>query len=183
VRGNSTRMSHEQVRPGARSAFCDLVSTALEQAWGRDSPVHGEAHWLAVATTGLDLAAETGADPEVVFTFGLLHDTRRENDRHDPRHGERAAEFARELHREGSLPLDCGQLELLCFALQLHADGQVSNDATIGTCWDADRLHLPRGGASVDPTLLSTDAARQPSAAARAATRRAEPVDWNSLEV
>jgi uncharacterized protein len=166
---------------GAGGAIGDLVSTALAQAWRRDSPVHGESHWLAVAATGLDLAAETGADRKVVFAFGLLHDTRRENDRHDPGHGARAAEFARQLHREGSLPLDGGQLELLCFALELHADGQVSTDATIGTCWDADRLHLPRGGARVDSSLLSTDAARQPSAVARAATRRCEPMDWETL--
>ena len=57
-----------------------LLDRVLAEAWRRDSPLHGEAHWLAVATTGLDLAAETGADPQIVFAFGLLHDTRREND-------------------------------------------------------------------------------------------------------
>jgi len=43
-----------------------LLDRVLAEAWRRDSPLHGEAHWLAVATTGLDLAAETGADPQIV---------------------------------------------------------------------------------------------------------------------
>ena len=64
----------------------------------------------------------------------------------DPGHGPRAAVFARELHRDGDLLLDDGRLELLCLALELHADGQVSAHPTVGTCWDADRLHLGRSG-------------------------------------
>ena len=103
------------------------------------------------ATTGLDLAAETGADPQIVFAFGLFHDTRRENESHDPGHGPRAAVFARELHRDGDLLLDAERLELLCLALELHADGQVSAHPTVGTCWDADRLHLGRLGPAFPP--------------------------------
>jgi hypothetical protein len=87
-----------------------LVDRVLAEAWRRDSWLHGEAHWLAVATTGLDPAAETGADPQIVFAFGLLHDTRRENDSRDPGHGPRAAVFARELHRDGDLLLEDGRL-------------------------------------------------------------------------
>jgi hypothetical protein len=87
-----------------------LVDRVLAEAWRRDSWLHGEAHRLAVATTGLDLAAETGADPQIVFAFGLLHDTRRENDSRDPGHGPRTAVFARELHRDGDLLLEDGRL-------------------------------------------------------------------------
>ena len=145
-----------------------LIDRVLSEAWRRDSRLHGEAHWYAVAATGLDLAADTGADHAVVLAFGLLHDTRRENEARDPQHGPRAAVFARELHADGVLDLYAGQLVLLCVALELHADGQVSDDPTIGTCWDADRLHLPRLGPGfrLDPALLSTAAARTARGAA-----------------
>jgi hypothetical protein len=36
----------------------------------------------------------------------------------------------------------------------------VTDDPTVGACWDADRLDLPRVGVTVDPRLLSTAAAR-----------------------
>ena len=160
-----------------------LLDRVLTEAWRGDSRLHGEAHWLAVATTGLDLAAETGADPQIVFSFGLLHDTRRRNDSWDPEHGPRAAEFARELHRDGDLLLDVVRLELLCLALELHADGQVSAHPTVGTCWDADRLHLTRLGPGfvLDPALLSTAPARTLDAQAAALARREIPVSWERL--
>ena len=160
-----------------------LVDRVLAEAWRRGSRLHGEAHWLAVATTGLDLAAETGADPQIVFAFGLLHDTRRENDGRDPGHGPRAAVFARELHGDGDLLLDEGRIELLCLALELHADGQVSAHPTIGTCWDADRLHLGRLGPAfrLDPALLSTVTATTSDAQAAAVARRELPLSWERL--
>ena len=160
-----------------------LLDRVLAEAWRRDSPLHGEAHWLAVAITGLDLAAETGADPQIVFTFGLLHDTRRENDSRDPKHGPRATVFARELHQDGDLLLDEVRLELLCLALELHADGQVSAHPTVGTCWDSDRLHLGRLGPHfhLDPQLLSTAAARTLDAQAAAVARREIPLSWERL--
>ena len=169
-----------QVVPTGRVTLLDRV---LAESWRRDSWLHGEAHWLAVATTGLDLAAETGADPQIVFAFGLLHDTRRENDSRDPGHGPRAADFARELRRDGDLLLDDTRLELLCLALELHADGQVSAHPTVGTCWDADRLHLGRLGPGfrLDPALLSTAAARTSDAQAAAVARRELPSSWERL--
>jgi len=135
--------------------------TILARTWRRDSTLHGERHWQGVADTGQELVeAGTGADRDVVYWFGWLHDTRRENDAHDPEHGPRAAAFARELHAEGLLPIDDGQLELLALAIDLHTTGQTSAQTTVGTCWDADRLHLPRVGKVVRPTLLSTEQAR-----------------------
>lgn len=136
------------------------AETILARAWRRDSRLHGESHWRAVAETGRLLAAGTGADPDIVFWFGWLHDTR-ENDSRDPGHGPRAAAFARELHEEGLLPLDDGQLELLCFAIELHAGGRTSSHPTVGTCWDSDRLHLGRVGTIIRPDLLSTAQARE----------------------
>jgi uncharacterized protein len=51
-------------------------------------------------------------------------------------------------------------LLVLCEACTYHADGQVSDDPTIGVCWDADRLDLPRVGIGIDRKYLSTAAAR-----------------------
>ena len=40
--------------------------------------------------------------------------------------------------------------------------GRLSKDATIQTCWDADRLDLGRVGERPNPTYLGTKAARDP---------------------
>ena len=159
-----------------------LVDHVLAHAWRRDSHMHGEGHWHAVTATGLDLAAgEPGADPELLFLFGLLHDTRRQSDGRDREHGPRAAAFAVELHAAGVFALEAERLELLRFALERHAFGEVSDDPRIGACWDADRLHLPRVGFQVDPDLLSTAAARTPDASTVAADRRSERIAWATL--
>ena len=159
-----------------------LVDRVLAAAWRRDSHLHGEGHWHSVTATGLDLAAgEPGVDPELVFLFGLLHDTRRQTDGRDREHGPRAAAFAVELHAAGAFELDGGRLDLLYHALEQHAFGGVSDDPRVGACWDADRLHLPRVGFEVDPALLSTAAAREPDALSLAAGRRAEAISWGAL--
>jgi len=75
-------------------------------------------------------------------------------------HGARAADFAQELYEKGMLGLDPGQLATLKFAMTHHNGGQVSGDPTIGVCWDADRLDLPRVGNTPDSELLSTQYAR-----------------------
>lgn len=160
-----------------------LVDAVLPLAWRRESPWHGEEHWRCVAATGLELAAATdGADRALVFCFGLLHDTRRENEAIDPRHGSRAADFAAELRGEDALRLEESRFRSLVTALRLHSDGRVSANPTIGTCWDADRLHLPRVSIEPDPRLLSTSAAlgAGPLAAAAALREHGAP-DWDTL--
>jgi uncharacterized protein len=159
-----------------------VVVHVLEIAWRRDSHLHGESHWHAVTATGLDLALhELATDVEIVFLFGLLHDTRRESDGEDVGHGPRAASLARELQSAGVLRLGVQRLALLAFALERHAFGEVSADPSVGACWDADRLHLPRVGTTVSTSLLSTEAARRPGALTAAQTRGSDPVDWASL--
>jgi hypothetical protein len=37
------------------------------------------------------------------------------------------------------------------------AHGQLSDDPTIGTCWDADRLDLVRVGTQSEPSYMSTE--------------------------
>jgi uncharacterized protein len=134
----------------------DLVETVLARSTSYRSSLHGPGHWRRVAFNGQALAAETtGADAEVAALFALFHDAMRLNDGHDPSHGPRAATLARELSG-----LKGGHLVLLAAACDGHADGSVSDDPTIGVCWDADRLDLPRVGVTPDPRLMSTRAGR-----------------------
>ena len=97
----------------------------------------------------------------VVALFALFHDACRLNDDHDPGHGGRGAEFAASL--QGRLfHIHNRQLALLIEACTLHTRGGTDADATIQTCWDADRLDLLRAGITPAPRKLCTDAARDP---------------------
>jgi uncharacterized protein len=160
-----------------------LVDAVLRRAWRRDSAWHGEVHWRCVTATGLALASEDErVDRTLVFCFGLLHDTRRENESVDPGHGPRAAGFAGDLREERALRLGDEAFADLTDALRLHSNGHVSADPTIGTCWDADRLHLPRVSIVPDPAFLSTRAARAPGRPSQAeALRRDDPPEWDEL--
>ena len=125
--------------------------------------IHGPGHWRRVRANGLALAARTeGADAEVVELFALLHDSRRINDDEDPGHGDRAAALVRDLASAALLALDTVRVALLADACARHALGDVSNDPTIGCCWDADRLDLSRLHIRPRDRLLSTAAARDP---------------------
>lgn len=86
----------------------------------------------------------------------------RQNEYDDPEHGHRGAELSRRLHHEGLLPLADADRALLYEACNDHDRGLVTEDPTIGACWDADRLNLWRVGRKPDPRLLSTAAARPP---------------------
>lgn len=146
---------------GAPFALDPLLAAVRARSTGIGSQIHGERHWRTVGANGLWLAESVPeADTGVVLLFALLHDTMRENDARDPEHGPRAAAFAVALHEEGLLGVSEGQLELLRLACFEHADGTVSSDPTVGVCWDADRLDLPRVGITPRPDLFSTESAR-----------------------
>ena len=164
-------------------ALTTLVEAVLPRAWRRDSALHGEVHWRCVAATALALdEAAPGADRMLLVCFGLLHDTRRENEAVDPGHGVRAEAFARELREERLLELDDARFDLLAESLRLHSDGQVSGDPTIGACWDADRLHLPRVYIQPDPKRFSTRMAHgEASLAAATRLREDGPPSWEAL--
>jgi uncharacterized protein len=136
----------------------ELVRRILEGYVLDARGIHGLAHWARVLETGLRLAPHTGADPLVVATFAVFHDSRRENDHHDPEHGLRGARLAEAMRAD--LGLDAARLELLRFACTHHTDGSVHADPTIGTCWDADRLDLWRVGITPRARFLCTAAAR-----------------------
>jgi len=142
------------------------VESILKEAWSRFSLVrsgsfHGLWHWEKVEKNAVFLAKNTeGADKTVAQLFALIHDSKRENEDEDPEHGHRAAKWAEELFEAGRLKINRNQLSKLVEACKYHNDGKTSDDPTIGVCWDADRLDLPRVGITPDPKLLSTEAGK-----------------------
>lgn len=121
---------------------------------------HDQDHWQRVESYGLYLAAETGADIEVVRLFAWIHDSQRENESYDPEHGPRAAAWARR-NCGDRFHLTPEQLELLDLACRDHELGLTSDNVTIGVCWDSDRLDLDRVGKTPDPKYLSTEPGRK----------------------
>jgi uncharacterized protein len=146
--------------------FSELMAEA-KKAFRMDASRthHGPGHWEQVERNAVDLAGDTpGCDVDVARAFALLHDCMRRSEGWDPRHGARAAAFAQELADRGTLRLDPGRLAALKFAMTHHARGRVSGDPTIGVCWDADRLDLPRVGTIPVPELMSTRAGKERAA-------------------
>ena len=137
-----------------------LIGEVMARCTNRESLLHGPDHWRRVSWTGLHLLNEVPeADAEVVFLFGLFHDAMRLNDAEDPEHGPRAGELVLEM--ADRLPLSPAQVEVLKEACDLHADGHVTMEPTVGVCWDADRLNLWRVAIRPDPFWLSTEAAKR----------------------
>ena len=138
-----------------------LVRAVLDGYALRWDGVHGLPHWARVLETGLRLAAETGADPEVVALFAIFHDSCRTSEGWDHGHGRRGAERAAAL-RGSAFDLDDDRFDLLHHACVHHTDGGTDGDLTVRTCWDADRLDLGRVGITPHPRYLCTEPARRP---------------------
>lgn len=143
--------------------WCDfdkLEETVISQFHADSYSVHGPSHWRRVAQNGFWLASRTGADTLITRLFAWFHDSKRENDYTDPEHGLRGAQFAASLR--GSLfDLDDSSFELLYYACQWHTDKDFSDDITIGTCWDSDRLDLGRVGMTPSDEFMSTAFGKQ----------------------
>ena len=120
-----------------------LLVTVLEKFVLDPTGIHGLAHWSRVRYHGIKIGKERNADLLVVELFAFLHDACREDDHGDPGHGQRAAEYAAQLHGD-HFSISDRQMDQLIFALEGHSGGTVNEDATIQTCWDADRLDLVR---------------------------------------
>lgn len=121
--------------------------------------VHGPSHWARVRSHAFTIGKATGADLLVVELFAFLHDSQRENEWIDLHHGSRAAEYASSLNRT-FFDLNGDQLDILCLAMCGHSDGGIHPDATIQTCWDADRLDLGRVGTKPKARYLYAEGAK-----------------------
>ena len=139
--------------------FLALIMRQFKLSIGSE---HGISHWKRVEEIGQYLTQHTKADSEVVHLFSCLHDLKRENEDYDPKHGLRASTFVKELHSKDILDISEKQLNQLTFACEHHSDSKIkSDDITIQTCWDADRLDLWRVGVVPDPYFLNTTIAKQ----------------------
>lgn len=122
--------------------------------------IHGARHWARVLRLGRYLAAEDGADIEVVTLFALLHDSCREDENRDPEHGLRASRVVRA--QNGILfVITDDQEDRLAAACEGHSKGGLSDDVTVQVCWDADRLELGRLAIMPDPHRMGTDTAKR----------------------
>jgi uncharacterized protein len=126
--------------------------------------LHGPEHWRRVEHNGLFLSKQTDAIPDVVRLFALFHDCRRMNDDYDPGHGARGAEYAETL-RGNMFELPNEEFDLLRYACAWHTEGVSHENATIATCWDADRLDVGRVGIIPDPKRMCTELGRKVAAA------------------
>ena len=138
-----------------RTGLIALIKSEFKIDW---HGIHGANHWARVLHHGKNVGSLRKADLMVVELFGFLHDSCRLDDGRDPWHGERAAEFAHGIHGD-YFQLEAKQLDKLCYAMRHHSGGLVSDDATIQTCWDSDRLDLGRVGIMPSTKYLSDEAA------------------------
>jgi len=138
-------------------AVWEYVTTEFQ--CDRDS-IHGPNHWRRVERNALKISASNGANIDVVRLFAVFHDSRRVNDSVDFGHGERGAKYAASLR--GILFDLCDEhFEQLWYASVYHTNGQLSDDPTIGACWDADRLDLTRIGLTPRAKFMSTALGRR----------------------
>lgn len=166
-RSAATGKSHLS-KTDLRKAFSIPLPRLWVVAWKRFksgglgiNSIHGPNHWLDVQRHARRLASQVqGADETVCRVFAIVHDVGRMNEGSDPQHGPRAAKWLDSLRRGLLTSLSCAQFEKLREAVATHADGATSSDPTIAACYDADRLDLPRVGITPNPSLLSTQAAR-----------------------
>lgn len=121
--------------------------------------IHGPSHWRRVEHNGLLIAPKSCANVTVVRLFAVFHDACRVNENRDDGHGARGAALAISL-RGVLFDLPDQEFELLHRACTEHTDGQLCTDATIGTCWDADRLDLGRVGIHPQASFMSTEYGR-----------------------
>ncbi len=125
-----------------------------------EQSLHGPSHWRRVEANGLLIAEDSGADVVVVRLFALFHDSRRENEYRDHGHGKRGADLARNL-RGKEFQLSDSRFDVLVEACAWHTEITYHQNPTIGTCWDADRLDLPRVGISPEAAYLNTAKAKE----------------------
>ncbi len=129
-----TTSEHE---PGSvKTISLGLIRTILREYPLPWYSMHGVLHWARVLENGLRLAERTGAKPEVVQLFAVLHDAKRINEVIDPGHGQRGAILAGHL-RDNFFQLSDEDFDLLYSACVYHTDGLTEGDITVQTCWDA----------------------------------------------
>jgi uncharacterized protein len=137
-----------------------LWTKVLAEAANVAHGLHGPDHWARVERNGLYLARRTDVRETVVLLFALLHDCMRFNESMDPDHGRRAAAYAASVRAD--LPvLSDDDFQRLCYACEWHTERRLTDDPTIGVCWDADRLDIGRAGFTPEACFMNCEAAKE----------------------
>ncbi|MBR4160353.1 MAG: hypothetical protein IKT87_01550 [Bacteroidaceae bacterium] len=122
---------------------------------------HGISHWQRVERNGI-LLARYSNNPDinlrVVRCFAYLHDKWRKDDGWDLLHGPRAAQMIPSIRHTILSHLTDHEVHLLQQACELHTSTHRTGNATIDTCFDADRLDLDRVGITPDPQRMASPA-------------------------
>lgn len=116
---------------------------------------HGIEHWDRVAKFGEMLYVD-GVDINVVVAFAYLHDVERINNYVDDMHGQRASMLVDSIRHNYLRDFNDEQVSLLKYACELHTLKHRTGNITIDTCFDADRLDLPRVGITPEPERMAT---------------------------
>lgn len=125
--------------------------------------IHGINHWERVERFGHYLADLNGADKKILSLFAYTHDLGRENDGEDVFHGERSAQIAKMFWEKGVIESTTEDLDRLMYACSHHHKLRAeSDDLTVQTCWDSDRLDMWRAGIEPNPLYLYTKEAKNP---------------------
>jgi len=161
-----TVICREGIPPRYLKIYHDEMDPVYEYAestfTGNPNSIHGPGHWRTVDRIGRMIAEETpGADPVVVRWFAALHDSHREDDSDDMGHGPRSADSVPSLPDSLQQALTHKQMQLLEYAIRHHTDGDISEDPTIGACWDSDRLDLIRCNVTPSSEYMSTDKGKE----------------------
>ncbi len=128
---------------------------AIKHARTGEESIHGIDHWDRVARKGEALHVPD-ADMEVVLCFAYLHDVERQTDTYDVEHGPKAAKLIDQIREFVLGFLDDRQIGLLKDACTFHTTVLRTGNPTIDTCFDADRLDLPRAYIIPEPDRMAT---------------------------
>lgn len=137
------------------TAMIEQIKEFAKQGWELDE-CHGMPHWERVERNGLLLATEE-VNTTVVRLFAYLHDKWRVDNWEDLEHGKRASENILKLRGTLLAGLKDEEFEQLRKACELHTVCHRTGDITIDTCFDADRLDLPRVGILPRPSKMATE--------------------------
>ena len=136
-----------------------LREYAIKHSKLGDYSVHGVSHWDRVARNA-EVLITSDVDELVVKAFAYIHDVERVNESDDLQHGPRAALLVEEIRSSVLSFLNDQEIEQLKEACRLHTLRHRTEDATVNTCFDTDRLDLGRVGITPNPDKMATAAGR-----------------------
>ena len=120
--------------------------------------LHALSHWSRVIENGLILSEYNKANVNILIAFAFFHNSKRNNEEHDPEEGLKGSQLLR--YYEEDLNLSPEEIELACEACEDFQDVVFNENITIATCWDSERLDFMRSGIYPDTDKLNSEYAK-----------------------